>query len=171
VTNRSSSGMQGFAVPQQFELNVRVLTMRRNDFTRFGQRPMRLLPEANSPECSPEFTATPGNLDQQSKHYFLANKGIYHALQLAETRYADLLINRFRVQVPAGARGNVLLRFLLDKRPSGPPLRNFDTCLTDLQDLLDTWPPLTLAESRGRWPNALGVKQNGAALRRRLRRH
>jgi hypothetical protein len=59
--------------------------------------------QANSPECSPEFTATPGNLDQQSKHYFVANKGIYHALQLAETRYADLLINRFRVQVPAGA--------------------------------------------------------------------
>jgi hypothetical protein len=41
--------------------------------------------------------------DQQSKQRFPSNKRFCHPKEPMETRYLDFLINRFRVQVPAGA--------------------------------------------------------------------
>jgi len=59
-----------------------------------------------------------------------------------------LLINRFRVQVPAGAPKCVLGRFLLDEIHSSPALHDFETCLTELQDLLGTAAATGLCSTR-----------------------
>ena len=129
----------------------------------------------DGPHIRPHIFATPGDQTDITQHFFLKR-----STEKTGSTSRDTLKVTFNPKVPGSRPGrptnvHVLIRFLLDKGPSRPALQNFDTCLTDLQDLLDTKPPLSLARyerevaqcfgSQAKWSSVttpcLGVIRDG----------